>query len=114
MPILNVFAMKSREDLVNRLKELREEFPQLTFENVGYQYLSNKVIQEHEKPIAEINGILKKLLKGFSTFNNFKPRKDGSIVVRLQYNYGDHHETGSYFIGVGYFTFEELLNEYQK
>jgi len=99
--MLTLFVLEMRNKF-NRLKEIQEEFPELTFFNEGYQYLKKEIQESHKDQIAEISEILKELVDGFTEFNNFKPRKDGTIVVRLQYHWD------AMFVGVGYFTFGEL------
>ena len=81
----------------DRLVVLKEQFPALTFSNRGYENLSNKVKEAHKAPIEEITIILRDSLKGFSRFQNFINRKDGSWSIRLQY------EWDASFTGVGYF-----------
>jgi hypothetical protein len=90
----------------NRLRELQENYPDLTFQNDGYEYLSKAIQDKHKDQIREITNILKDTVAGFSKFNNFKIRKNGDIHVRLQYNWS--HGTGALsFIGVGYFNLED-------
>ena len=89
-----------------RLKELQSNYPALTFQNNGYEYLSKAVQEEHAEQIAEISAILKDTVLGFTRFNNFKLRSDGSIVVRLQFNWSAGTDS-PYFEGVGYFPLED-------
>tara|TARA_R110000851_G_scaffold11938_2_gene41408 strand:- start:441 stop:869 length:429 start_codon:yes stop_codon:yes gene_type:complete len=91
----------------NRLKEIQKQYPKLTFDNDGYQYI-RKELEEHKEQVEEINSILSKEILGFSKFFNFKPRKDGSFAVRCDYNWGAGDEKVTYFIGVGYFEIEEF------
>jgi len=76
----------------------QKRYPELTFDNNGYQYLSREVQEKFKKEIDEISAILRETIKGFSKFNHFKPSKDGSFCVRCQYSWSDR------FIGVGYFN----------
>jgi len=97
----------------DRLVEIQKEFPKLTFQNDGYEYLSKKVQEDHKNQIIEITEILKKTVKGFSEFNNFKLRNNGDIVLRLQYNYksqDENNKSGISFIGVGYFNINDFKN----
>ena len=87
---------------IKKIIEIQSNFPNLTFQNEGYQYLSKEIKENHKKEIAEIESILKKEIKGFSEFNNFKINKDGSFSVRGQY-YWDGN-----FRGVGYFNINEF------
>ena len=84
--------------LIKKIIEIQSNFPKLTFQNEGYQYLSKEIKENHKKEIAEIESILKKEIKGFVRFDNFKINKDGSFSVRCQYYWDEN------FIGVGYFN----------
>lgn len=68
-----------------RLKEIQAQYPELTFDNIGYQYLSREVQESHAEIIQEVESILRGEIKNFVKFFNFKPRKDGSIAVRCDY-----------------------------
>ena len=81
-------------------------YPELTFDNNGYEYLKLKVRESHKEQIEKIESILKKHIGGFSNFNNFKPRENGSFDIRCQYNWGFPDD--SYFMGVGYFNIKEF------
>lgn len=83
----------------DRLVELQKEYPDLTYDNNGYATLSKEIVESHKEQIQEISDILRSSLKRFSSFQNFKPRKDGNWHIRLQYGYDS---TGG-FTGVGYF-----------
>lgn len=85
-----------------KLTEIKSNFPQLTFQNEGYEYLSKEIKENHKKEITEIESILKKEINGFCEFNNFIENKDGSFSVRCQY-YWDNS-----FKGVGYFNINEF------
>ena len=86
-----------------KIIEIQSNFPKLTFQNEGYEYLSKEIKENHKKEIAEIESILKEEINGFSEFNNFRINEDGSFSVRCQY-YWDNS-----FKGVGYFN----INEFQ-
>lgn len=88
----------------NRLKEIQRNYPDLTFQNKGYQYLSDKVKNDHKEQIKEISELLRDSVEGFVEFNNFKVNKDGSISVRTQCQYGG----GIYYIGVCYINIESF------
>mgnify|MGYP003603483754 FL=1 len=87
---------------IKKIIEIQSNFPKLTFQNEGYQYLSKEIKENHKKEIAEIESILRQEINGFSEFNNFKINKDGSISVRCQY-YWDNS-----FKGVSYFNINEF------
>lgn len=80
-----------------RLVELKKQYPELTYDNKGYDTLPKKIVESHSEQIAEITLILQSSLKGFSKFQNFKPKKDDTWTIRLQYAYSPS------FTGVGYF-----------
>jgi hypothetical protein len=90
----------------DRLIELKNQFPELTFDNDGYEYLRKEVQEKHKEQIEEVSQILKETIEGFTSFNNFKPRKDGSFLVRCQHNWDES------FVGVGYFGVE-LFKEFE-
>lgn len=94
--------MKATESVYEEMKGYQKDYPSLTFDNDGYEYLSSDVRREHKEQISEINKLLKTTLSGFVEFNNFKPRKNGAFAIRYQC-YWD-----ASFIGVGYINIEEL------
>lgn len=89
-------------DNYNKLISIQKEYPELTFQNDGYEYLNKEIINKHKEQIEEISSILKSTIKGFVEFNNFKIDKTGGILIRCQY-YWD-----KMFVGVGYFPIEEF------
>ena len=99
--------MKTTNKHYDRLIELKDQFPELTFDNNGYEYLNREVQESHKEQIEEIKTILKETIKGFRSFNNFKPRESGTFDIRIQYLWG-----GSNFVGVGYFNIE-LLRDFK-
>ena len=84
------------------LEELRANNPELTFNNDGYQNLNPDVVERNKEAIAEIESLLKTVIFRFVRFQNFKPRKDGTIAVRYQVHYD------ASFVGVGYKSMDEL------
>lgn len=92
----------------DRLIEIQKQYPALTFDNQGYQYMDTSNFSEEEKKaLQEVHDILKQCVGGFTKFNNFKPRKDGTFDVRCQadWNYG---EDGLPFIGVFYIRMDQF------
>jgi len=85
-----------------KLIAYQKDYPELTLDNQGYQYLSLKIQEERKKEIEEISKILKETVEGFRKFNNFKPRKNGSFDVRVQYAWDER------FDGVGYFPINDF------
>lgn len=90
------------------LSDFQREYPELTFDNSGYEYLSKDIQDKYAVQIAEIESILKEVVEGFVEFNNFKPRKDGSVDVRVQYKWDEH------FTGVGYFPLADVDAEIRR
>lgn len=89
------------------LLDIYKGFPKLIFQNQGYEYIDNtKLSTEELDAFNQIEQILKKSIKGFVHFNNFKV-KNNKIVLRFQYDYG--YDGGQHFIGVGYILLTELL-----
>lgn len=80
------------------LTKIMETNPDLVFNNDGYEKLSEEIVAANKDAIQSIEVILKECVKGFVSFQNFKPRKDGSTAVRYQVRYNDE---GS-FTGVAY------------
>ena len=95
---------------------VQKEFPALTFENNGYQYIDkSKFTEEEKQKFNEVEAFLKKSIKGFHEFNNFKIRKNGQVVVRFQYSWtADEENPRTSFTGVGYIEVDELLNGFNK
>ena len=82
------------------LKLYQFKYPELTFDNKGYKYLSKDIQERHKEQIKEISDILTETIERFRQFNNFKPRKDGSFDIRVQYAWDSNYN------GVGYFNIE--------
>ena len=89
-------------NVYNKLKEYQKNYPSLTFDNNGYEYIPIEIRESHKKQIKEISKILKDNIKGFVEFNNFKLRKNDTFSIRCQC-YWD--ET---FIGVSYIDIEDF------
>ena len=87
-----------------KLIEFKENFPELTFDNNGYEYLSPEIRDKYKKEIGEISEIMKSLDSDFLEFNNFKPRSDGSFSIRYQGIY----DRKTYFKGVCYLNINEI------
>ena len=98
-----------KEKYYKRLNKIRQEYPELTFNNNGYEYLSSKIKEKHKKQIEEISEILKDTIPGFERFDNFRVENDGAFSVRIQCNYS-HGTDYLYFIGVDYIDLENFKN----
>jgi len=91
------------------LKQLSKKYPKLTFQNEGYEYIKKSDLSQSDlDAIDEISEILKSKVEGFVKFFNFKERKDGSLVVRLDYQWDKS------FTGVGYFPIDDIDKEPAK
>lgn len=88
----------------DKLVEFQLNYPELTFNNRGYEKLPKSVEAAHADVITKISAVLKESIEGFVKFNNFKPRPDGSFAVRVQYKWD------ASFVGVGYFEIDEFKN----
>lgn len=77
--------------ILNQLKEIKEKFPALTFDNKGYQYISPEIREAHKEQIQQIEGLLRSQFPNekIVRFDNFKPRPDESFCVRCQTKWSD-------------------------
>jgi hypothetical protein len=85
------------------LDALRRAFPDLTFNNDGYENIPDDVRKANADGQAQIETILKETVEGFVRFQNFKPRPDGTFAVRCQREWSPH------FIGVSYIPLSNFL-----
>lgn len=84
------------------LNRLREQYPELTFNNHGYENIPKDVRARNQEGHDAIEDLLKKSVYGFVRFQNFIPRKDGSFAIRCQTRWPD------FFVGVSYFPLEDF------
>lgn len=101
----------------DKLISIQKEFPALTFQNNGYEYLNMSNLTEIElEKFKEAEDILKKAILGFSKFNHFKySKKNGELQVRFQYNWtADEERRSTSFTGVGYLEVEELFKGFKE
>ncbi len=99
----------------DRLLAIQKEYPNLTYQNKGYEY-PNRIawVEEEHNAFREVEDILNKSIKGFSALNHFRlSKKDGEIQLRFQYNWGAE-DNSMPFIGVGYILVDELLNGFKN
>ena len=89
-------------DVKAKLTSILNEYPDLIYDNNGYEYLKKEVRDRLKPQINEIEELLSKSIEGFVEFNNFKPRPDGTFDVRCQYKW-DYR-----FTGVGYFPINDF------
>lgn len=98
------------KETYERLLQIQKEYPELTFQNQGYEYLNSDIFERNTDAIKEINGILKNCIKGFCEFNNFRLEANKDIMLRFQYMW----DGGIYFKGVGYLRLSYLLNGFPE
>jgi hypothetical protein len=103
----------------SRLIAISEEHPILIFNNVGHQYVDKRKFSEADwLAFNEVTELLKKTIKGFKVFNNFKTNnRTQELVVRFQYDWtadNDPTDRQNPFTGVGYLYVDELLNGFRN
>ena len=86
----------------DKLFKYASDYPDLVFNNEGYQILPREVVEEHKQPILELESILKSVVPSFVSFQNFKLRSNGDLVIRYQAYWSDS------FIGVVYTPVKEF------
>lgn len=94
----------------NRLLLLQQQHPVLTYQNTGYDNFDKSKMNDSDKEaFSEVTEILKKAIKGFREFQNFRySKKTNKLQIRFQYNYSPS------FTGVGYLELQELLNGFKE
>lgn len=93
----------------DQLLYLYNKYPNLIYENKGYDYLDKNKLTAREKIIFKIiQRILKRHIHCFVEFNHFKHNKAKEVCVRFQYRYS------KCFTGVGYLKLSELLNGFDE
>lgn len=91
-------------NIYEELTRIAKENPELIFDNNGYEYLSKETKLKHKEVIDEITQMMKAHDRGFSRFDNFKPRKNGSLELRYQAVW----DRNNGFIGVVYTPLENF------
>lgn len=99
--------MTTTNKFYHALLHLQRTYPELTFNNDGYEYQSRATRDRNAEAILAVEGILRQTLDGFEEFNNFKIRESGEIVVRVQYDY-NADTNNPHFTGVGYFPLTDF------
>jgi hypothetical protein len=99
-----------------KLLDIYSNFPALTLQNIGYQYIKKDSLTDEEKSkLKEVTEILKKTIVGFNSFSNFRIEKNNEIGIRIQYDWTAHDRSlGIPFTGVGYILLDELLNGFKN
>lgn len=96
------------EEKYEKLKSIYSNHPNLSLQNVGYQYIKKEHLTDEDRLVLkEVTDILREAIVGFSEFNNFKLNKKGEVQIRVQYNYGAEDDSMP-FTGVGYLLLDEL------
>lgn len=99
------------KDQYNELLRIQKEFPNLSFQNVGYTYPNKNEWSEEDLNAHKIvSEVLSKSIVGFREFNHFKLDSKNTLQIRFQYNYNAEEEDKISFTGVGYLVLDELLN----
>lgn len=100
--------------LYNKLVKIQQQYPNLTYQNKNYDNVDKSKFTEKDWEMFKfVENTLKTHILYFCSFNHFKLRPDGTVVVRFQYNWGGNGN-GASFIGVGYLKLTELLNGFDK
>jgi hypothetical protein len=96
------------------LLDTQKNFPNLTYQNTGYDYPDKSLWTEEDKQAFDkVVEILRRSVLGFSSFNHFKISKSGRIKIRLQYDWSAH-DGGLPFTGVGYILVDELFKGFES
>lgn len=99
------------QDQYDKLLRIQKEFPNLSFQNVGYTYPNKNEWSEEDLNAHKIvSEILSKSVVGFKEFNHFKLDSLNRLSIRFQWDWNVEEEGKIPFIGVGYLSLDELLN----
>lgn len=102
----------SEEDY-KTLLSIYTNFKSLSLQNRSYEGIKKDSLTTEElNKFAEVETLLKKAIKGFRRFQNFRLSNKGEIQLRFQYNYS-HGTNARPFTGVGYILLDELLNGFK-
>jgi ABC-type uncharacterized transport system substrate-binding protein len=98
-----------------QLLEIFTNYPNLTVQNIGYDFHRKSPLTDEEKDkIKEVETLLRKNIFGFNSFKNFRTNnKTQEIQLRFDYNY-NYDNNGIPFNGVGYLYLHELLNGFRN
>jgi hypothetical protein len=86
----------------NELSQLMHDFPELVFDNQGYQRLSKDVISRNQVGFDKVSEILKVTVSNFVEFQNFKPQNNGTFALRMQTRWDER------FTGVEYISLDNF------
>lgn len=110
---INLITQKQYDLLI----EAQKAYPNLTYQNTGYDYPNKDKWNSDEKAAFKIvEEILKKAIVGFSKFNHFKVFSNGNLGIRFQFDWDidADYQNKTHFIGVGYLKLTELLNGFKN
>jgi hypothetical protein len=100
----------SEEDY-KTLLSIYTNFKSLSLQNRSYEGINKSLLTTEElNKFAEVETLIKKAIKGFRRFQNFRLSNKGEIQLRFQYNYNHGSTKDLPFTGVGYILLTELLN----
>lgn len=105
------------QETYDQLLAIYNNYPKLTLQNEGFEYINQDTLTEEEKnKLKEVNDILKKAIKGFVEFYNFRLSKDTQeLQIRFDFNWAaDDPVAAQSFVGVGYLYLDELLKGFRK
>ena len=83
---------------------ISQEYPELIFQNDGYEYLSPEVMERNAKGVQRVNDIMRIVDTFFVSFTNFKVTSGYKMTIRYQKYYNDEPS----FIGVSYVLLEHI------
>lgn len=103
------------QEIYDQLLGYYEKYPNLTLQNKGYEEIelmaSRTFTEEDKKAKSEVEEILKRHIKHFIRFQNFRlTKKSKEVQMRFQYVWDPE---ATHFIGVGYLLLDELLNGFR-
>lgn len=88
-----------------KIKLIFKKYPELTFNNKGFEYLKPEIREKYKEQIDTLTNILKKYNKYTIRFLNFYIKKN-HVLIRYESNWkGDE---GGYFVGTNYIHINEL------
>lgn len=98
------------KEIKRRLIKFQKEYPELTFDNNGFEYLSPDIKEKYKTQINEISELLKEFDENFVRFDNFKPihGKNEEFYIRYQAHWSES------FIGVVYLNINEIYHANNK
>lgn len=85
---------------------IQENYPLLTFQNNGFEYIGESILNSHGTIIQQIKEIMISYIdSSFVKFLNFRVHSNNDILIR----YDCHYDKT--FIGVHYLNLNELIRK---